>query len=227
MKNPFLFAILFSSFQAAAQFKFLANNCSNQYNAKIFVADCDNGLCGGKSTIILYDKDSDKELETFHSADLDFSLAEKQDARIGWLELGKYQSPLIFGDFNFDGLEDLAIRNGNSGAYASPSYDVYLASKDRKFVLDKNFTKLASAHLGMFDVDRKKKQISVEEKSGCCYHKTTSYTFNTKKGLTEVASVIEDSSIGDNVTVITQKLIGGKMQKTIQRFKTKDYYAEQ
>lgn len=228
MKNLLIIcAALFISLNASAQFKFLSNNTSNEYNAKLYVADCADGHCEGKATIALYDKISGDEIQTFHSDDLGFNLTNKQDARIGWLDLGKYQSPLIFGDFNFDGLEDLAIRNGNSGAYASPSYDVYLASKDRKFVLDKNFTKLASEHLGMFDVDRKKKQISVEEKSGCCYHKTTSYAFNTKKGLTEVASVIEDSSIGDNVTVITQKLIGGKMQKTIQRFKTKDYYAEQ
>ncbi|MFW0717217.1 XAC2610-related protein [Pedobacter sp. N23S346] len=228
MKNLLIIcAALFISFNATAQFKFLSNNTSNEYNAKLFVGDCNNGHCEGKSTIMLYDKISGEEIQTFSSIDLDFSLTDKQDARIGWIDLGKYQSPLIFGDFNFDGLEDLAIRNGNNGAYASPSYDVYLSSKSRKFVLDKNFTKLASENLGMFDIDRKKKQISVEEKSGCCYHKTTSYTIDAKKGLTEVASVIEDSSIGDDVTVITQKLIGGKMQKTIQKFKTKDYYAEQ
>lgn len=228
MKNLLIICgALFISFNATAQFKFLSNNTSNEYNAKLFVADCNNGHCEGKSTIMLYDKISGEEIQTFSSIDLNFSLTDKQDARIGWIDLGKYQSPLIFGDFNFDGVEDLAIRNGNNGAYASPSYDVYLSSKNRKFVLDKNFTKLASENLGMFNIDRKKKQISVEEKSGCCYHKTTSYTVDAKKGLTEVASVIEDSSIGDDVTVITQKLIGGKMQKTIQKFKTKDYYAEQ
>ncbi|RZK20725.1 MAG: hypothetical protein EOO86_03400 [Pedobacter sp.] len=226
MKNPFLFAILFSSFQAAAQFKFLANNCSNQYKAKIFVADCDNGLCGGKSTIILYDKDSDKELETFHSADLDFSLAEKQDARIGWLELGKYQSPLIFGDFNFDGLEDMAIRNGSTGTYMSPSYDVYIANANSKFILNKELTKLASENLGMFEVDKKTKQLTIEQKDGCCYHKTINYILDAKNNLTEVSSVIEDSSIGDIVTVITQKKVSGRIIKTVQRFKTADYYKQ-
>ena len=228
MKTALITLALLLSIQFSwAQFKFLANNCSNQYNAKIFVAACSDGHCDGKSTIILYDKISEKELQTFNSADLDFSLTAKQDARIGWLELGKYQSPITFGDFNFDGTEDLAIRNGSNGAYGSPSFDIYLSSRDGKFTLDKTLTKLASENLGMFDADKNKKQISIEQKSGCCYHKTTSYSLEPKKGLTEVSSVIEDATIGDDVVVITQKLIAGKMQRTIQKFKTKEYYSEQ
>lgn len=228
MKNLLIIAVfLFISLRTTAQFKFLSNNTSNEYNAKIFVADCSDGHCEGKATIILYDKISEEEIQTFHSADLDFSLTAKQDARIGWLDLGKYQSPLIFGDFNFDGSEDLAIRNGNNGAYGSPSYDVYLSGKNRTFILDKSLTQLASENLGMFLVDRKLKQISTEQKSGCCFHKTTSYIMDSKKGMVEVSSVIEDSSMGDEVTVITQKMIGGKKQKTVQKFKAKDYYAEQ
>ncbi|WP_231427083.1 hypothetical protein [Pedobacter sp. Leaf250] len=224
MKKVFLFLFVLSSFQSMAQFKFLANNSSNQYKAKIFVADCDDDLCGGKATIILYNKISGKELETFRSADLDFSLTEKQDAKIGWLELGKYQSPLIFGDFNFDGQEDMAIRNGSTGAYLSPSYDIYLATNNNKFLLNKELTKLASENLGMFEIDKKTKILTTEQKDGCCYHKTINYSFDTKNKLTEVSSMIEDSSVGDIVTVITQKKVSGKMIKTIQRFKTADYY---
>lgn len=205
---------------------FLANNCSNQYNAKIFVENCDNGVCGGKSTIILYDKISDKELETFHSADLDFSLSEKQDAKIGWLELSKYQSPLIFGDFNFDGKEDMAIRNGSQGVYISPSYDVYLATTNNRFILNTNLTKLASENLGMFEVDKKNKLLIIEQKDGCCYHKTINYSIDVKNKLTEVSSVIEDSTAGDIVTVITQKKVGGKTARTVKRFKTDEYYKQ-
>lgn len=226
MKNLLLFAVLFSSFPAVAQFKFLANNCSSQYKAKIFVADCDHGLCSGKSTIILYDKISNNELETFHSADLSFSLTEKQDARIGWLELGKYQSPLVFGDFNFDGFEDIAIRNGNTGTYMSPSYDIYLANANGKFIINKGLTKLASENMGMFEIDKKTKQLTIEQKDGCCFHKSISYLLDPKNNLTEVSSVIEDSSIRDIVTVITQKKVSGRMIKTVQRFKTADYYQQ-
>ncbi|RDC55059.1 hypothetical protein DU508_18065 [Pedobacter chinensis] len=226
MKYLLIVIFLISGYSSNAQFKFLANNSSNQYKAKIFVADCSDGSCGGKATIILYDQITEKEIQTFHSADLDFGLTEKQNAKIGWLELGKYQSPLIFGDFNFDGAEDIAIRNGSNGSYASPSYDIYLAKGDN-FFLNKELTKLASENLGMFEVNKNLKQITINHKDGCCYHKSINYAIGAKNGLTEVSSVIEDSSIGDDVTVITQKLSNGKIKRTIQKFKKKDYYEQQ
>lgn len=223
MKNFFLLTLLFISFQAVGQFKFLANNSSNQYKAKIFVADCDKGLCEGKGTIILYDKISNQELETFSSSNLNFSLIEKQDAKIGWLELGKYQTPLIFGDFNFDGKEDIAIRNGSNGAYMSPSYDIYLATNNR-FLLSKELTTLASNNLGMFEFNKKTKSISIQQKEDCCFYKTINYSIDSKNRLAEISSVIEDLTIKDVVTVITLKRVNGKMVKTIERFNKEEYY---
>ncbi|MNK81792.1 hypothetical protein D3C87_1015470 [compost metagenome] len=216
-------AFLLIGHYAKAQFKFTANNSSNNFKAKIFVENCTTGHCNGKATIILYDKITDQEMQTFTSKDLDFGLTEMQNAQLGWLDLGKYQTPLIFGDFNFDGTEDLAIRNGNNGAYASPSYDIYL-SINNKFVPNAALTKLASENLGLFDVDKKNKQLAIHLKNGCCFDKTINYKFDVKKELYEDSSVIEDSSIADNVTVITQKLVDGKIKKTVQKFKFKDYY---
>lgn len=224
MKHLFLFFILLTGFQSQAQYKFLANNCSNQYSAKLFVVTCDDGHCGGRATIILYDKISGKEINTFNSADLDFDLNEKQDAKLGWLELGKHQSPLIFGDFNFDGNEDLAIRNGSNGAFMSPSYDIYLATADQKFYLNTAFSQLASENLGLFTINNKNKQLITERKDGCCYYITTHYVIDAKNKPVEISSVLEDTSIGDDVTVITRKTVNGKVFKTIQRFKAKDYY---
>ncbi|WP_145860247.1 XAC2610-related protein [Pedobacter suwonensis] len=225
MKSLFIFCgilLLFSSSQA--QFKFLANNSSDQYKAKIFVEKCEGNACSGKATIIIYEKVTDRETDIFHSEDLDFGLIATQNAKLGWLELGKYQTPLIFGDFNFDGLEDLAIRNGSNGAYGSPSYDVYLSSKENKFLKSEELTKLASENLGMFDFDKKRKQIATHQKDGCCFDKTVNYKFNAKNILYEDSSVIEDSSIADIVTVITQKNVDGKIKRTVQKFKMKDYY---
>ncbi|UKT62538.1 XAC2610-related protein [Pedobacter mucosus] len=218
--------LILLSLSVNAQYKFLANNASDKYKAKIFVQDCENTICSGKATIILYDKISDQEMQTFHSEDLSFSLTEKQNAKIGWLDLGKYQTPLIFGDFNFDGLEDIAIRNGANGAYSSPSYDVYLSSSNNKFTLNEDLSKIASENLGMFEIDKKTKLITISQKNGCCFQKHTSYKFDSKKGLSEVSSVIEDTSIGDDVTVITQKVENGKIKRSVQKFKTKDYYEQ-
>lgn len=225
MKSLIIFcSIVLVTNTSKAQFKFLANNSSDQYKAKIFVDKCVGNACGGKATVIIYDKVTDREIDTFHSEDLDFGLTETQNAKLGWLELGKYQTPLIFGDFNFDGLEDLAIRNGNHGAYSSPSYQVYLTSKENKFLLSNELTKLASENLGMFDVDKKTKQIAIHQKDGCCFDKTINYKFDAKNVPYEDSSVIEDSSIADIVTVITQKIVDGKIKRTVQKFKMKDYY---
>lgn len=217
--------MFFINYAVNAQYKFLANNASSQYKAKIFVADCENGVCSGKSTIILYDQISEQEIQTFHSDDLVFTLTDKQNAKLGWLDLGKYQSPFVFGDFNFDGIEDIAIRNGSKGAYAAASYDVYLSIKN-KFTLNIALTKLASENLGMFEFNKKEKLITVNQKEGCCYQKSIYYKLDAKKGLIEISSKIEDSSIGDDVTVITQKIENGKTKRSIQKFKTKDYYAQ-
>jgi len=216
--------ILLIANASEAQFKFLANNSSDQYKAKIFVDKCEGNACRGKATIIVYEKVTDREIDTFHSDDLEFGLTGTQHAKLGWLELGKYQTPLIFGDFNFDGIEDLAIRNGNKGAYSSPSYDVYLAATENKFIPNSELTKLASENLGMFDVDKKTKQIAIHQKDGCCFDKTINYKFDAKKVPYEDSSVIEDSSIADIVTVITQKRVDGKVKRTVQKFKMKDYY---
>ncbi len=88
MKSLFIFCgilLLFSN--AQAQFKFLANNSSEQYKAKIFVDKCEGNACSGKATIIVYDKVNDREIDIFHSEDLDFGLTESQNAKLGWLEL--------------------------------------------------------------------------------------------------------------------------------------------
>lgn len=216
--------LLFISVCAQGQYKFIDNTSSGQYEAKIFVANCEKSSCDGKGTIIMYNKISGAEIQTFHSINLEFSLTDKQDAKLGWLPLGKYQSPLIFGDFNFDGFEDIAIRNGSKGSYDSPSYDVYVATVNAKFSLDARLTALASQNLGMFALDKKNQWISTEEKNGCCYLKTTRYKQDHKKQWLVVETVIEDSSIGEDVLVITQKLINGKIQKTVEKFKIKDYY---
>nr|WP_199157518.1 hypothetical protein [Pedobacter sp. ASV2] len=223
-----LFLVFTTSFLttcAIAQNKFADNASSERYHAKINVESCNDGLCSGKANIILFDKISGKEIQSFNSKDLDFSLKIHQDPKDGLVELGKYQSPLIFGDFNFDGNEDVAIRNGSNSAYNDPSYDVYTFNSSKgKFVISKELTDLASTNSGMFKIDRKNKQISVYKKDGCCYNKTTNYRIDSKKGLTEASSVIEDSTIGDYVTVITQKYVDGKIKKTIERFKTVEYY---
>jgi len=219
-----LFPLLYTA--SFAQYKFLAPNASNQYDAKVFVNDYNKNICSGKGTVIIYDKATNREVQSFHSENLIFTLNEKQKGELGWLELGKYQSPMIFGDFNFDGNEDIAIRNGTNPKNNSAAYDIYLFNSANNFVLDPQLTKLASTNMGMFLTDKVNKQVSIEEETGCCIHKTIHFQKNDKEQWAEVSSVIEDLSVTDYVTVITQTLIDGKIKRTVEKFKTKDYYKQ-
>ena len=46
------------------------------------------------------------------------------------------QSVVNFGDFNFDGVEDVALNDGKDGGYGMPSYLIYLYSpRLRSYVL--------------------------------------------------------------------------------------------
>ena len=75
MRSLIIFcSILLIASTSKAHFKFLANNSSEQYKAKIFVDKCEGNACSGKATVIVYDKITNREIDTFHSEDLDLSL---------------------------------------------------------------------------------------------------------------------------------------------------------
>ena len=138
-------------------------------------------------------------------------------------------SGIIFEDFNFDGIEDIAIRNGNDGAYNGPSYDVFLFSKlKNRFVENAALTELASNNLGMFKVNKKTKTIETFTKSGCCWHQTTRYKVvnNHPK---KVYVFTEDAAGGsENMELITETLLpNGKWKKRTKKVKINDYYKEQ
>ncbi|WP_443938084.1 XAC2610-related protein [Pedobacter sp. MW01-1-1] len=225
MKKFIAFCLVLLSIHSFAQYKFSDPNSSSVYRAKIFVAHNTDSLCSGKATILVFDKITGTEIQRLTSEDLIFTLKPNQNPKLDWVELGKYQSPLVFGDFDFDGNEDIAIRNGSNSAFKKPSYDVYLYKK-AKDIFEKNsiLTTIASGNLGMFTVDKKAKEITVNQIEGCCIHKSINYTFDTHKGLTEVSSMIEDTHAKDEVVVIKQKLINGKMQQKVEKFKASDYF---
>ncbi|MFZ6743635.1 lysozyme inhibitor LprI family protein [Undibacterium sp. JH2W] len=86
------------------------------------------------------------------------------------------QGTILVGDFNFDGKEDIAIRNGNLSSYNGPSYDVLLKSSWQDgFVHSEPMTNLIFASLGFFQIDKQHQRLITNEKSGCCYHVSTIY----------------------------------------------------
>lgn len=213
----------------AATFKI--TDGSTRYDAVITVAQCEQDTCSGLGKISLYAKGSKQFVQQLDSDDLYFYLQGEQKPSVpsvNVIQLYNEQSPLIFDDFNFDGQQDLAIRNGNNSSYGGPSYDVYVFNKTRKkFVLSDELTTLAVENLGMFQTDRQRKRLITFAKSGCCYHETSEYAVVPGKGLNMVEQLIEDATgAGEQVKVTQRTLINKRWQQTVKRYKVSDYYKD-
>lgn len=218
------------SLPAQAQRRFKLPNGSAQYSAELTVAGCADDQCQGPGTVRLFSKQTKQLVQTFASADLNFFLDNDNHTQptVNVVELYGEQSPLIFADFNFDGTEDLAIRNGNNSSYGGPSYDVYVyASRPRKFIRSAELTALATENLGMFQLDTKRKRLVTFEKSGCCWHLTTEYAVVPGQGLVETKTVEEDATGADEQVVVkTREKVQGRWRTSVRRFPLKEYYKD-
>ena len=131
------------------------------------------------ATITLRDKASGAVLQRIESAEA-FALFKP-----GSNELAADQNLLLFGDFNFDGEQDLAVRNGNYGGYAEPSYDIYLSDPESPtLVLSKAFSALTrEPNLGLFGVDAASQRLITHSKSGCCWRQTGTWQIQDNQPL--------------------------------------------
>lgn len=212
-----LFILFLSSSAIFAQKTFLLKNASKIFDVKLQIDNCETDTCEGEAKILLVKKGQKKNFQTIEMANVLLELGADQKPTANLIELyGENNSGIIFDDYNFDGIEDLAIRNGNNGAYGGPSYDVYLFSKTKnQFVENAFLTELASNNLGMFTIDKKAKTIETFTKSGCCWHQTTRYKIVNNKPK-KVYVLTEDAMNGDGEKEITTTEIlmpNGKWKK--------------
>lgn len=212
--------------QSATAAHFKITQGSSDFDALVNVAECEKGQCSGNGKISLYQKGGSRVFQSFQSDDLNFYLDKKHKPSVNVIQLYNEQSPLIFDDFNFDGQQDLAIRNGNSSRYGGPSYDVYVFNKTRqKFVISDALTSLANDNLGMFQTDHQRKRLITFAKSGCCYHETTEYAVIPNKGLKQVYRLIEDAMGADEIVTVTERQFkNNKWIENVRKYKIKDYY---
>jgi hypothetical protein len=220
-----LFVILiFTNDFCFGQKEFSVTEASKIYSAKVTVKKFKNNDCSGPGTVTIYKKSTNKLVQKIQSDNLCFYLENPES---GIYELYGDSSPLIFGDFNFDGFEDVAVNNGHNGSYGMPSYDVYLLNTNtRQFVLSPILTDLASSNLGMFRVDKKRKRITIYNKSGCCWHITTEYEV-LPDGVDKTYELEEDATNGsDFVTVRERKPENGVWYETEKRVKIEEYYKD-
>lgn len=211
----------------SGQHQFVIKDASENYDVMMKVSTCEKGQCSGEGIVELLNKKTSKKVQTFTSDNLFFYLNEDQKPTSNIIQLYDEQSPLIFDDFNFDGTEDIAIRNGNEGSYSGPSYDVYVFNITRKqFVLSEELTSLAHDNLGMFNTDPDRKRLITYSKSGCCWHLTTEYSVLSQRGLFKVYELEEDATGGERVKVTRKEFINDKWITSIKEYPIKEYYKE-
>src|SRR5438132_5048932 len=127
-------------------------------DVSIKVAKCVNSICEGKAVYTLFRKGEQRPFQVFKLPDTSFLLNEDNKPPANRTLLYDEQSAINFGDYNFDGLPDLALCDGNKSGYGMPSYQIYLFSRrEKKFVNSPVFSRLAQdGYLGMFVVDKKR-----------------------------------------------------------------------
>src|SRR5262245_55304737 len=164
--SPLALLLLIAS-TAVAQKTFELKNASKYFNIKVVVAKCDDEFCRGKATFSFYKKGASTPYQVINLPDTLVQLESGGKPLVNVNLLYDEQSVVNVGDFNFDGMEDVALCDGENGSYGGPSYRVYLSSRAAgKFVFSKPFTDIGG-HLGMFNVDTKNKTLETFEKRGC------------------------------------------------------------
>ncbi|KIA97802.1 hypothetical protein OA93_12555 [Flavobacterium sp. KMS] len=174
-----------------AQVTFKVNNFSKDYYGKIFIADTSEVF--SKGWIAIYDTKSQKQIIKVDAEELALSLHDgKALANIKQLPYGE-QSSIMYEDYNFDGIKDFAIEDGQNSCYHGPSFKIYLATKNG-FKFSPEFTALAQNYCGMFQVDYETKKISVMTKSGCCWHQFSEFIVENNKP--KVVKIVEEDQMG-------------------------------
>ncbi len=220
--------LLFGAPSLFAAEDFLLKKASKNFDVKIRIADCEDDKCEGKATVYILKKNKTQILQTIQMPNLYLELGDDKKPTANIIELYANNSGVVFEDFNFDGAEDLALRNGNDASYGGPSYDVLLFSKaSGKFIKNRILTRLTSESLGLFTADKKGKTLETFDKSGCCWHQTTRYRVVNNRPV-KVYVFTEDAQGGDGsrVRLTTETLVKGRWKKTTKMVLVKDYYKE-
>ena len=202
-----------AAFDKAARKTYALQDFSDQYRATVEVAATDETFRPG--VINVYGKDSDKPLIRVQSDELVLDTDAKTGkvkANVQELPYGE-QSVLIYKDFNFDGIKDLALMDGQNSCYHGPSFQVFLGTAIG-FKHSDSFTQLAQSNCGMFGVDEKKREISTMTKSGCCWHQMATYSIRNGEPFLETETVIDHTGGSGLPTETVGVNKNGKMVRT-------------
>ena len=198
----------------AAQKTFELKDASKYFDIKVEVAACEDGYCTGEAKFSFYKKGGKLPYQVIELPNTQVQLGDGGTPLVNVTMLYDNQSVVNIGDFNFDGMEDVAICDGPNGSYGGPSYQVYLSSRTAgKFVHSPAFSELGQK-LGMFQVDKKRKRLTTFDKSGCCWHITEEYSVVGNRPV-KVFSREEDAMNGERMKITTKTRVNGKWKTTV------------
>lgn len=162
---------------------------------------CAERTCEGSGQLAILAKGGDKPLQVIALPGVFLSRDDDGQPLVNSARLYDYQGVINVGDFNFDGIEDFAVQNGNRGSYGGPSYDVFLYDLQRQaFRHSRAMSELIASTLGFFAIDEQEQRLETFAKSGCCWHRSSRYQVEGNIPL-EVWRETEDAttSAGDGV----------------------------
>lgn len=198
-----------------AQKTFRVDNFSNKYYGKVFIANTQDVF--SKGWVAIYEKGTNKVIIKVNSEEITYELHHgKVLANIKELPYGE-QSQILYQDYNFDGVKDFAIMDGQNSCYHGPSFKVYLAT-GTKFKFSPDFTSLAQEYCGMFNIDYKSKTISTMTKSGCCWHQFSEFKVKNNSPYPIKVVAEEMNPWGfiydyDEDNLVNGKMVNSKYQK--------------
>ena len=234
MKKYFLIISMFT-FSAANVFAdetYVFKNESKIYDVKVSVENCDKEekqtICNSKGVFYLLKKNTSEVTQTIEMAETWLTISGNLRKKGDLSELyGKEHGGVYFADYNFDGIADLGIGNGNYRPYGGVSYDVFLYSKaQRKFVRHEELSRLETEMVST-DVNTKLRIIETDTKSGCCWNEKSRYRFVGDR-LQKFYVFTEDATDpnGKWVEVTTERLVKNKWRTSSKRFLRKKYYKD-
>ena len=233
--NKYFFIILLLIICAAnvfAEETFVFKDESKIYDVKARVENCDEEeeetICNSKAVFYLLKKNQPQVLQTIEMKESYLTISAKKEKKGDLTELyGDRHGGVYFIDYNFDGIEDLAVSNGNYRPYGGVSYDVFLYSKAKgKFVRHDELSRLETEMVSTF-IKTKLKIIETDTKSGCCRHEKTRYRFVNNR--LQKFYVFTDDAMDPNgkwVTITTERWVIGRWRSTSSRVLIKKYYPD-
>jgi hypothetical protein len=228
MKFYFITLLLLAAAAAAVrgQQTFLFKNESEKFDVRAAFEDCEEEPCRGRTTFYLLVKNREEIFQSFAMSETYVRRGEDWLRRGETIEIfGPTFGGVYFLDYDFDGIEDLALANGDYKPYGGVSYDIFLYSKKAgRFVRNEALSRLSTENVSL-RIDRRTRTLETATKSGCCWHERARYRFAGRR-LQKFYVFTEDAMSGDGewMKLVTERLVGGRWRRTTRTVPIKNYY---